>query len=91
MVDTIPLMHHPLLQSTKETLAMVLNYYPERLGHCIMYKMPAVAAIFINGIKKLCDPKTASKIVMIHGDSSDGTRSSARHRLCACQYYEPIL
>ena len=27
---------------------MVMNYYPERLGHCIMYKGPAVFGIFFN-------------------------------------------
>jgi hypothetical protein len=51
---------------------MVMNYYPERLGHCIMYKGPAVFGIFFNAIKKLVDPKTASKIVFINGDVSDG-------------------
>ena len=54
---------------------MVMNYYPEHLGHCIMYKGPSVFNSFLAMVKRWCDPKTVSKIVMVTGDDSDGSKN----------------
>lgn len=62
----------PPFASTRETLLMLCNTFPERLGHLIAYKPPYVFKAFYESIKMFLDPKTASKVVFIYGDVSDG-------------------
>eukprot|EP01034_Spumella_vulgaris_P023948 gene23948-30232_t len=65
----------PPLASTKETINMLCNCFPERLGHCIAYQPPTVFRIFFNTVKGFLDPKTASKMVFIIGDVSEGSEN----------------
>ena len=43
---------------------MVCNQYPERLGHCIMYKAPGVFVAFWQAARRFLDPATAAKVLV---------------------------
>lgn len=68
----------PPFASTRETLLMLCNTFPERLGHLIAYKPPYVFKAFYESVKMFLDPKTVNKIVFIYGDVSE---DSANDRL----------
>eukprot|EP01035_Chromulina_nebulosa_P023500 gene23500-30467_t len=63
----------PPFAATKETIHMLCNCYPERLGHCIVYQPPTIFYSFFNAVKIYLDPKTVSKVVFVVGDVSDGS------------------
>ena len=65
----------PSMDTSKETINMLCNMFPERMGHCICYKGPAYFTTFFNLVKPLIDPKTVSKIRFINGDVSDGSNN----------------
>lgn len=65
----------PSMSSTTETIHMLCNTFPERLGHCIAYRPPGVFRTFFNSVKSFIDPKTAAKMVFITGDVSDGSKN----------------
>lgn len=65
----------PPLQSTSETIHMLCNCFPERLGHCVAYLPPFIFKTFFNGVKHFIDPKTANKLIFITGDVSDGSEN----------------
>ena len=67
----------PSMQTSKETINMLCNMFPERMGHCIAYKGPAYFTTFFNIVKPLIDPKTVSKINFVNGDVSDGSSNDA--------------
>mmetsp|Transcript_11823 Transcript_11823/g.16971 ORF Transcript_11823/g.16971 Transcript_11823/m.16971 type:complete len:172 (+) Transcript_11823:369-884(+) len=68
----------PSLATTRETIDIVCNQYPERLGHCIMFKAPSVFTAFWKVAKRFLDPVTAEKITFISGDTSPGSANDAR-------------
>lgn len=70
----------PPLVETRETIHMLCNCYPERLGHCIAYQPPAVFRTFFNAVKGWMDPKTVSKIHFVIGDVSEGSENDAKMR-----------
>lgn len=72
--------NNPPLAATKETINMLCNCYPERLGHCIAYQPPIYFRIFFNTVKAFLDPKTASKVVFIIGDVSEGSENDLKMR-----------
>lgn len=61
----------PPFASTRETLLMLCNTFPERLGHLIAYKPPYIFKAFYESVKGFLDPKTVNKIVFIYGDVSE--------------------
>jgi CRAL/TRIO domain len=63
----------PNMQTTRETISMLCDCFPERLGHCVVYQPPAVFSVFFNSMKQFMDPKTVSKILFVRGDVSDGS------------------
>ena len=63
----------PPFPSVKETIHMLCNCYPERLGHCIVYTPPFIFQTFFNSVKSWIDPKTVSKVIFISGDVSEGS------------------
>ena len=65
----------PSMSSTTESIHMLCNTFPERLGHCIAYRPPGVFRTFFNSVKSFIDPKTAAKMVFITGDVSDGSKN----------------
>jgi hypothetical protein len=67
------LFNSPPFSSTKETIHMLCNCFPERLGHCIVYQPPTLFRTFFNTVKGFIDPKTVSKMIFIIGDVSEGS------------------
>jgi hypothetical protein len=65
----------PPLSATTETIHMLCNCFPERLGHCIAYRPPGLFKTFFNSVKPFIDPKTVSKMIFITGDVSDGSEN----------------
>lgn len=70
----------PPFQSSRETLLMLCDCFPERLGHCIVYLPPTIFYTFFNTIKGFIDPKTVSKLVFIVGDVADGSSNDVLMR-----------
>jgi hypothetical protein len=44
------------------------NYYPERLGCCLLLNAPGVFKLLWSAIKRVLSPRTAEKIVFLGGD-----------------------
>lgn len=63
----------PPLAVTKETIQMLSNYYPERLGHCVLFKGPRVFSMFFDSVKHFIDRKTASKAIVVKGNTRVGS------------------
>lgn len=61
------LFNSPSIKSCTETIFMLCNGFPERLGHLIVYKPPYALYVLYNAVKGLIDPKTISKIFFITG------------------------
>ena len=74
------LLNNPTLQTTKETIKMLCDCYPERLGHLICYQPPWVFKGVFDAVKIFIDPKTVSKVVFLVGDDADGTVNDATMR-----------
>ena len=70
----------PNMATTKETIDMVTNQFPERLGHCVLYKAPMIFAGFWSAVKGFIDPVTAAKVTFISGDTSPGSSNDAKMR-----------
>ena len=63
----------PSAATTRETIEIVTQHYPERVGHCVLYKAPAVFTAFWKVARRLLDPVTAAKITFISGDTAVGS------------------
>ena len=48
----------PSMACSKETINMLCNMFPERLGHCICYQGPKYFEYFFGLVKPFVDPKT---------------------------------
>jgi hypothetical protein len=70
----------PPFGESRETLHMLCNTFPERLGHCIAYRPPSIFHTFFNTVKGFLDPRTVSKVVFITGDVSDGSKNDQQLR-----------
>eukprot|EP01038_Epipyxis_sp_PR26KG_P012344 gene12344-16555_t len=72
-LNNFSLFNSPPLKSTTETINMLCNCYPERLGHCIIYLSPSIFKMFFDSVKSFIDPKTVGKLIFIVGDVSEGS------------------
>ena len=63
----------PPISSTRETIHMLCDCYPERLGHCILFQAPGVFKMVFDGLRFLIDERTVSKMIFISGDCNDGS------------------
>jgi hypothetical protein len=72
--------NNPTFASTQETIYMLCNAYPERLGHCVAYMAPSLFSVVFAGVKYLMDPKTVAKVHIITGDVSDGSPNDLKLR-----------
>ena len=80
----------PPFAATRETIHMLCNCYPERLGHCIVYQPPAIFRTFFNTVKVFLDPKTVSKLVFVVGDVSDGSENDSLMRQIIGQNWKQL-
>ena len=65
----------PGIKASRETIKMLCNCFPERLGHCIAYEPPLAFKLFFDSVKFLIDERTVAKMKMIRGDVSDGSEN----------------
>lgn len=74
--------HHHLavLRPPQETIKMLCDCFPERLGHLICYQPPWVFKGVFDAVKMFIDPKTVSKVHFLVGDDSEGTENDAKMR-----------
>ena len=66
-LENFSFFNSPPISSINETIHMLVNCYPERLGHLIVYKPPYIMYTVYNTIKGLIDAKTLSKIHFVSG------------------------
>lgn len=59
---------------------MLCDCFPERLGHCIVYRPPTIFYAFYNTLKGFIDPKTVSKLVFVMDDVSEGSANDLHLR-----------
>eukprot|EP00850_Spirogloea_muscicola_P018964 SM000180S03489 [mRNA] locus=s180:36955:38891:- [translate_table: standard] len=64
----------PPMKSARETLNILQNHYPERLGLAICYNPPRVFEAFWSMIRPFIDSKTAKKVRFIYAKGSQSTR-----------------
>uniref|UniRef100_A0A7S4UWI1 CRAL-TRIO domain-containing protein n=1 Tax=Ditylum brightwellii TaxID=49249 RepID=A0A7S4UWI1_9STRA len=57
----------PPMSTSKHTLEILQDYYPERLHRAYMFNPPFIFRTFWNLIKAFVDPVTKQKIVFCHG------------------------
>ena len=74
------LINNPTLQTTKETIKMLCDCFPERLGHLICYQPPWVFKGVFDAVKMFIDPKTVSKVIFLVGDDAEGTDNDTTMR-----------
>jgi hypothetical protein len=65
----------PPFKVTIETIQMLTKCYPERLGHCVLYKPPGMFSAFWKTVKGFVDVKTQQKLVLISKDVSEGSKN----------------
>eukprot|EP00041_Stephanoeca_diplocostata_P010771 m.172516 g.172516 ORF g.172516 m.172516 type:complete len:301 (+) comp18288_c0_seq1:184-1086(+) len=76
-LEAFSLWNSPPMSSTKQTMETMSVFYAERLGNCILWQPPAYFHVFLALVKPFIDKKTMSKVVMIRGDASPGTKNDA--------------
>jgi len=57
------LFNQPPWKTSKETLDILQNHYPERLANALLYDPPYIFRAFWTAIKPFIDPKTKKKVV----------------------------
>jgi len=63
----------PSMKASIATCKTLLNHFPERMGHCIMYNPPRVFAGFFHSIRPFLDPVTREKVRFFRGSFTDGS------------------
>ena len=71
-LEKFSLFNMPSLAATQETIVMLTQTFPERLGHCIVFNPPFVFKAFYDSVSFLIDPHTVKKVVFLYGDMDDG-------------------
>lgn len=70
----------PSLSESRETVQILCDCFPERLGHIIAYQAPGYFSWLLGALKCFIDERTMSKLVFINGDVSDGSSNDATLR-----------
>lgn len=70
-LEHFSLFNSPNMKATKETIFMLCQSFPERLGHCVCFMPPVVFHYVYETIKFLIDKRTRNKIIFLIGDMSD--------------------
>jgi hypothetical protein len=63
----------PSMKALQESIFMATTAFPERLGHCIIYRPPTAFKFLWNALTPFLDSKTLGKIKFITGSVEDGT------------------
>eukprot|EP00040_Diaphanoeca_grandis_P020285 m.107906 g.107906 ORF g.107906 m.107906 type:complete len:316 (-) comp27829_c0_seq1:146-1093(-) len=65
----------PSMKSTKTSIDVMANLNPERLGNCILFQPPTYFHALLSSVKLFIDKVTMSKVIIITGDYSHGTKN----------------
>ena len=63
----------PSMAESVESIKMLTQCYPERLGHCIVYLPPFIFKAFYDSLSFMVDARTLQKVVFIYGDVHDNS------------------
>jgi hypothetical protein len=74
-LENFSLWNNPSFSATTETIHMLCDCFPERLGHCICFQPPGIFIPVFNAVKGFIDPKTVSKVKFVYGDISEGSEN----------------
>jgi hypothetical protein len=77
-------------QTTKETIKMLCDCFPERLGHLICYQPPWIFKGVFEAVKSFIDPKTVSKVHFLVGDDADGTENDTTMRTVVGDHWRTL-
>ena len=61
--------NQPPWRVSMQTLQIVQNHYPERLGRAVNFQPPFLFELFYKAIKPFVDPVTRDKLVFLHKDT----------------------
>ena len=61
--------NQPPFKVSMQTLHIVQNHYPERLGKAVNFQPPFLFELFYKAISPFVDPVTREKLVFLHKDS----------------------
>ena len=64
--------NQPPWKVSMQTLSIVQNHYPERLGRAVNFQPPLLFEIFYKAIRPFVDPVTREKLVFLH-QNTDGS------------------
>ena len=68
----------PPFKVSLQTLNIVQNHYPERLGKAVNWMPPFLFEIFWKAIKPFVDPVTREKLVFLRGEVAEAAEALAR-------------
>ena len=77
-LEEFSLFNNPPFSETKETLWMVQNGYPERMGSAVVYQAPWIFKQVWNWVKVIMDERTHSKLTFVVGDVSPGSKNDRK-------------
>jgi hypothetical protein len=63
----------PSMRALQESIFMATTAFPERLGHCIIYRPPTTFKFLWNALTPFIDSKTMNKIKFVTGNMDDGS------------------
>lgn len=69
--------NQPPWKVSMQTLHIVQNHYPERLGRAVNFQPPFLFELFYKAISPFVDPVTRDKLVFLHKDT-DATEGMAK-------------
>lgn len=64
--------NQPPFKVSMQTLSIVQNHYPERLGRAVNFQPPFLFEIFWKAIRPFVDPVTRDKLVFLHDSNGGG-------------------
>ena len=89
-LDRFSIWNSPAMGTTKRTIAILSQFYCERLGQCILYQPPAYFSVFLGAIRPFIDPVTYGKLVIRKGSCDPGTANDEKLQLLLGENWREI-
>eukprot|EP00442_Polarella_glacialis_P005525 CAMPEP_0115087702 /NCGR_PEP_ID=MMETSP0227-20121206/23485_1 /TAXON_ID=89957 /ORGANISM="Polarella glacialis, Strain CCMP 1383" /LENGTH=302 /DNA_ID=CAMNT_0002477695 /DNA_START=104 /DNA_END=1015 /DNA_ORIENTATION=+ len=81
----------PSTRATLETINIVCNHYPERLGHCVIFQPPMLFTALWNLACTVIDEVTKNKVVFVRGDTSEGSDNDKTLRSIVGPHWKTLI